>query len=134
VTISRGAVMGGPEPLHCRGALNEVWRYSKSSEAGPFLNIVFHFPGSLIKPQHVGLRTGRLSSKEQGFMIQVAVPGTIAESVDEQIACEFFLNSIEEALELSRPRWQKHGVFFPYDQAQERIAQARQEILERGSA
>jgi hypothetical protein len=126
--------MGGPEPLPCRHALDRVWRYFKGSEGRPFLNVVFHFPGSLIKPPYEGLRTGRFSSKEQGFMIQVAVPESVAESSDGDTASEFFLKSIEEALELSEPRWQKHKISFPFESARELINQARKEVVGRGSA
>ncbi len=134
MTISLGAVMGGPEPLPCRDALDEVWRYFKGSEGGPFLNVVFHFPGSLIKPPYTGLRTGRFSPKEQGFMIQVAVPESVAQSNDKQAASAFFLWAVEEALELSESRWEKHKISFPFVLARARVNQAREEIFKRGNA
>ncbi|WP_147336806.1 MULTISPECIES: hypothetical protein [Gammaproteobacteria] len=130
MTISIGAVMGGPESLPCESALKSAWGYFKGNESRPFLNVVFHFPGSLISPSYTGLRTGRFSSKEQGFMIQVAVPEKIAQSADKQAASEFFLSAIEEALKLSESRWKKHNISFPYGAARKHINLAREELLD----
>ena len=130
MTISIGTVMGGPESLPCESALKSVWGYFKSNESQPFLNVVFHFPGSLISPPYTGLRTGRFSSKEQGFMIQVAVPEEVAQSADKESASEFFLSAIEEALKLSESRWKKHNISFPYGAAREQINLARKELLD----
>ena len=120
--------MGGPEELPCNGALKAVWQYFKSDKSAPFLNVVFHFPGSLITPLFTGLRTGKFSTKEQGFMIQVSVPEEIAKSTKDQTAVIFFLDSIEQALVMSKKRWEKHGIIFPYEKDQEIIRQVRIKI------
>ncbi|SEQ73331.1 hypothetical protein SAMN03080615_02528 [Amphritea atlantica] len=120
--------MGGPETLPCDESFKKIWSYFSGNESKPFLNVVFHFPGSLMKPKHTGLRTGRFSSKEQGFMIQVAVPEDIAETDDYIVSANFFLDSIEQALDLSKKRWEKHKIEFPFDKNIEIIKSARNEI------
>ena len=120
--------MGGPEELPCKRGLKAVWEYFRGDESTPFLNVVFHFPGSLITPPYTGIRTGKFSKKEQGFMIQVPVPKEIAESTIKQKAENFFLDSIEQALTISRKRWEKHGIIFPYEKNQEIINQVRIEL------
>jgi hypothetical protein len=44
------------------------------------LDLVFHVPGTLLKPEHTGLRTGRFSRKERMLQIQIAVPEDPMES------------------------------------------------------
>jgi hypothetical protein len=112
--VSLGAVLGGPEQtIAVQTFLTLAQQFPKGGT--PFLNVVFHFPGTLIAPNYVGLRTGRFSKKEQGFMIQAAVPKSVAESgrIDEII--DYFGQTIREAMDLSRKRWQKHGIDFPWE-------------------
>src|SRR5206468_2226779 len=83
----------------------------------PFLNVVFHFPGSVLKAEHTGLRVGRFSRKEQGLLIQAAVPETIAASNDHSQISGYMLQAIREALALSQPQWAKHRIAFDIEAA-----------------
>ena len=130
MAISLGAIFGGPESTEGQ----RVFRQMSSAFVAlrtaerPFLNVVFHFPGSLLKPEHEGLRTGRFSKKDQGFMIQVAVPSSIAEcEIRPQIA-QFILQAIREAVEISKPRWTKHGIQFNFDEAYSSIQAVAQQF------
>ena len=112
--VSLGAVLGGPEQSL---AIQTFRKLSQQFPKGgaPFLNVVFHFPGSLIAPDYVGLRTGRFSKKESGLMIQAAVPKSVADSDRIADILDYFDQTIREAMDLSRDRWEKHGVDFPWD-------------------
>jgi hypothetical protein len=122
--ISLGAVAGGPERLTsievCR-ELMSMFKSEREENSKPFLNVVFHFYGKLMHPKYEGLRTGRFSSKEQGFMIQVAVPESISYSESKLEISKFILFSVKEAIELSRPRWEKHAIVFPFEVAYKNI-------------
>jgi len=123
VTISLGAIFGGSE----RTTAQEVFRSMSIAFADqrlvekPFLNVVFHFPGSILKPEHSGLRTGRFSKKEQGFQIQAAVPESIAKSDDALQISTYLLQAVREALVLSEPRWAKHRITFDFVHAKQAI-------------
>jgi hypothetical protein len=112
--LSLGAVLGGPEKTV---AIQTFRTLSQQFPKGgiPFLNVVFHFPGTLITPNYSGLRTGRFSNKEQGFMIQAAVPVSIAESEQPNEIIDYFDQTIREAMALSRERWNHHKIEFPWD-------------------
>jgi hypothetical protein len=117
--------MGGPEKTLAGEVWRSVARLFPDDEAAPFLNVVFHFPGSLLKPPYRGLRAARFSGQEQGFMIQAAVPGEIAGSQDEAEIRAYFFGVIEGAIEMSRPRWEKHRIAFPFSEAYAEVAKAR---------
>jgi hypothetical protein len=63
VTIHIGAIYGGPEGMGTavhRAIVKLAHRIGdvRGDEDGS-LDLVFHVPGSILKPEHVGLRTGR---------------------------------------------------------------------------
>ena len=129
LAISLGAVMGGPEIT----LAGELWRviaqHFPNNDACPFLNVVFHFPGSIIKPPFQGLRTAKFSLKQKGFMIQAAVPEAIASSQKETEIYNYFFDVIEQAIEMSRPRWEKHQIAFPFNEAYTELTKARSNLL-----
>jgi hypothetical protein len=45
------------------------------------LNVVFHIPGNMLKPEFIGVRTGTFSKKMSLLMVQVAIPEALAEDV-----------------------------------------------------
>jgi hypothetical protein len=48
---------------------------SRAGQESPLaLNVVFHVPGDLWKPEFAGMRTGRLSRRQHLLMVQVAIP------------------------------------------------------------
>jgi len=123
VTISLGAIFGGSE----RTTAREVFRRVSIAFAGqrrvekPFLNVVFHFPGSILEPEHLGLRTGRFSKNEQGLQIQAAVPECIAKGNDALEIARYLLSAVQDAVSLSEPRWAKHRIAFDFEGAKQSI-------------
>ena len=71
---------------------------------------MFHVPGSILKPEHTGLRTGRFSRKERILQVQIAVPDSLMESPALR---RFLLGSIREAIRLSEGRFVKAHIPFP---------------------
>jgi hypothetical protein len=58
----------------------------------------------------------------------VAVPVEIATSKCESDVYCFYLDAIEQAIEMSRRRWAKHGIDFPFDKARAEVARARRQL------
>ena len=74
------------------------------------LDLVFHVPGSILKPEHTGLRTGRFSRKERMLQIQIAVPEDLMESPGLR---GYIVQSIRMAVEIAEPRFNKAGIPYP---------------------
>lgn len=58
---------------------------AKNVESPLILNIVFHIPGNMLKPEFSGVRTGTYSKKLAALMVQVALPEELAEDVPAYI-------------------------------------------------
>jgi hypothetical protein len=130
--IHIGAILGGPEfgNLPFDRAMSRIWfpvpgeAWPKAGSApdplGPServdprqvgsLDIVFHVPGSILKPEHVGLRTGKFSRKERMLQVQIAVPEHLLESPELR---KFLLKSIREAIHLAKPKFAKAAIPYP---------------------
>lgn len=111
--ISIGAILGGGElagskidRLICRfsSALPPVQNLSTAS-----INIVFHVPGSIVKPDYTGIRTGKFSAKLKKLMIQVSVPETMLDSPELE---SFFHKSIIEAIALAGKFFERKKIEF----------------------
>src|SRR5258708_38645485 len=61
------------------------------------LDLVFHVPGSILKPEHAGLRTGRFSRKERMLQIQIAVPEDLMASPGLR---GYIVQSLRKAVEI----------------------------------
>ena len=73
------------------------------------INIVFHVPGSVVKPDYSGIRTGRFSVKEKTLMIQVSVPENVMDSPELD---SFFQKSMIEAIHLAKGYFEKKKLQF----------------------
>jgi hypothetical protein len=104
--LSIGCVLGG-------GIANRPWRDAisalthrviaarKDIESPLNLNVVFHVPGSMLKPEFEGVRTGRFSKAMQLLMVQVAVPEAVPPDPDE-----YLLDAVGAAIDEAE-RWAK---------------------------
>lgn len=78
--LSLGVIMGGatlvnkPWDSAIRELSIRISEARKGVDASLNLNVVFHVPGNMLKPQFVGVRTGRFSKSRALLMVQVAVP------------------------------------------------------------
>lgn len=111
------SVLGGPELEGSRidRAIKKIVGLRGPGEEGDFgsLDVVFHVPGSVIKPDYQGLRTGKFSRKERMLMVQVSVPAALVMSEDSEV---FIINSLREAVRMAKPRFQRAGIQYPEDQ------------------
>jgi hypothetical protein len=154
--IHVSAVLGGPElnSSSFMRALEGIWfpgigdawpepgrapdpgNYEERREPRPIgsVDVVFHVPGSILKPEHTGLRTGRFSRKECILQVQIAVPELLMESPGLR---RYLLASIREAVRLSDARFAKAGIPFPMaeylsqvDELERRLGEVRIESME----
>ena len=65
------------------------------------VNVVFHVPGKLMKPDYEGMRTGSWFGKRRTQVVQVAVPPDLREPGD---IAEFLASSVEAAVPLAAER------------------------------
>ena len=85
--------------------------YGKEGSVGS-LDVVFHLPGSVYRPDFTGVRTGRFSRPEAMLQIQVSVP---YEVMREHGAARLFLSpSLREGLTLGQERFRRAGIGYPY--------------------
>lgn len=97
--------MGGPEVDNGIGeAIRRMSRITRvldeasdvpSSEGT--VDVVYHVPGSLVRPDYEGVRTGRWDKRDQMLQVQVAVPESMR-SDDDELA-EFLKRTLLEAVE-----------------------------------
>lgn len=111
------SILGGPELEGSRidTAIKRVLSRRPPGEEGNYgsLDVVFHIPGSIVKPEYHGLRTAKFSSKEKMLMVQVSVPPDVVMS-DEAEA--FVIQSLKEAIRIARPRFERAGIPYPEDE------------------
>jgi len=79
-TLSLGWITGGstvankPWDSAIRDLCSRIDDARNGIDAPLNLNVVFHVPGNILKPEFVGVRTGRFSKSRALLMVQVAVP------------------------------------------------------------
>ena len=120
MSLSLGAVYGGPEHDKTSPSAARITRLMKrmaelqgdsavGTGTGGSLNVVFHVPGSLIKPDYMGVRTAKFSRKNKMLMVQVAIPDELLRSPNLE---GFLVASIREAVCLARPVFDKARIGF----------------------
>ena len=112
-----GAIFGGPEGFQLPVAraisrLKHLCDVRDDGDCGS-VDVVFHVAGSLLKPKHIGVRTGRLSRKKRILQVQIAVPAEVASSED---AYQTLVAWVSEALALAGPRFRRAGIPYPEEQ------------------
>lgn len=117
--ISIGAVVGGPECDFFRSHLSRLSRFcsenrNDGSDSGE-TNIVYHLPGSVIKPDYTGLRTAKFSKKEKTLMIQVGVEEEWIASTDDRTVLQYIYETADEALGIARGELARRGIDYELD-------------------
>ncbi len=116
-----------PEP----GKAPDPREFSERVDPRPVgsLDIVFHVPGSLLKPEYTGLRTGRFSRKQRLLQVQVAVP----EGADDGTLRAFILQSIRQAILLAKPRFDKARIAYPEAEYLSQVDELEARLAVRGT-
>ncbi|MFJ2738832.1 hypothetical protein ACIO3O_04110 [Streptomyces sp. NPDC087440] len=118
-----GAVEGGPTPHPGKltAGLQEIgrlvdaqpWEHSEDETA---IDLVFHIPGSLLKPEYEGIRTGSLWRKRCIMQVQVAVPEELGAEEHDAIV-RWYARKLVDAVELARTTLPRRKDALPVVQA-----------------
>lgn len=112
--ISVGMVLGGPEHVAFDREVRRLMSFCRDNRergfAGSEINIVYHVPGSLGKPNYVGLRTGRFSKKESCLAVQVAVEQEFAALNDVTRIRRYIFETADEAIGLGKSTLERKGL------------------------
>jgi hypothetical protein len=126
IYISR--INGGPELRGSRvdealAKLSRSVRGGKAETLGDFgsLDIVFHVAGSLLQPEHIGVRTGRFSKRKRMVQVQIAVPAEVVASSDPY---PFVARGLLEAVKAAGAVFAKAGIAYPLDEYAEVVERA----------
>jgi hypothetical protein len=108
VPLSIGVVLGGITSATADDELRRLAGCVRRSVEGQALadveheasvNVVFHVPGTILKPDYTGIRTSSWRGSRRVQVMQVAVP----EDLEGPEGVEFLAAALEEAVELSVP-------------------------------
>lgn len=115
--IFLGAILGGPEQIgksFDREKTAIVRRLSslqadliKPDDA--LVNVVFQFPGSLLRPTFAGIKVGRFVGKENRLEMKVAVPHDVMCSEDFALR---YASLLKEAIAQAKRVFDKKGIPF----------------------
>jgi hypothetical protein len=107
-------VLGGPEHVRFEQEVRELMRFCRENRergfAGSEINLVYHVPGSICKPDYVGMRTGRFSRKERCLMVQIAVEEDYAALDDTDQIRQYIFETADEALGLGKTELARKGL------------------------
>ena len=127
-----GAVLGGPEvrssslvaAIQAVSRLCDRLRNQAAGEAA--IDLVFHVPGSLIKPAYQGVRTGKFSKRDRILMVQVSVPESQVAGPDPIV---FVVRSMRQAIGLAKPAFAKARIPFSVEEHLGLVARVEGEPL-----
>jgi hypothetical protein len=112
-------VLGGPEHVGFDREVRKLMRFCRENRergfAGSEINIVYHVPGSVGKPDYVGIRTGQFSKKERCLMVQIAVEEEFAALHDTNEIRRYIFETADEAIGLGKSELQRKGLFYDLD-------------------
>lgn len=91
------------------------------------INIIFHVPGSIVKPDYQGVRTGRYSAKMRTLMVQVSIPESLMESPELE---PFLDKSILEAVAAAKDFFGKRKMNFNEGEYLKVIEEMRERLKE----
>jgi hypothetical protein len=92
------------------------------------LDIVFHVHGSVLSPEHVGVRTGTFSKKRRRLMLQIAVPKHVVENEELEIQ-RFVPSSLVEAVVMAEPVCHRAKIAYSKEEFLSRIESARRAFI-----
>ena len=110
-------ILGGPEQVDkpftkkadeiCRR--KDLYQKDFINPEDGIINVVFQYPGSLMQPDFVGVRTGSFFKKKRKLVVQVAVPGDILSS---GTFVRHYLAFLKDALVEGKKYLDKKGISF----------------------
>jgi len=132
--ISIGAVIGGPECAFFDPLIRRFMKYcrenAKAGAPSVTVNIVYHLPGSINKPDYLGLRIGRFSTQGHCLVVQVAVEGELISSDDEATVLQYIYDTADEALGLAKSDLERRGVQYDLEGDRKVLDSWKQTVME----
>lgn len=112
--IYLNSVLGGPELKDSPAdraitALARAFHAAKQPEDGS-LDVVFHVPGGIVKPDFSGTRSTKFSKKEKIQMIEIPVPPELVYADGLKM---FLLEKLREAVEVGERKFRAAGLPYP---------------------
>jgi hypothetical protein len=117
MSLFLSAILGGPEQIDksfmrktgdiCRKI--DIHQKEIISSQDGTINVVFQYPGSLLQPDFVGVRTGSFSKKKRILVVQVAVPKEMLSSAN---FVKHYLEFLKDALAEGKKYLDKKGIPF----------------------
>jgi hypothetical protein len=117
--ISIGAVVGGPECAAFDACLSRFMTYCEQHRADGTdtaeVNIVYHLPGSIWKPDYAGLRKAKFSRSEKTQMIQVSVENEWIVSSNTSAILQYIYDVADEAIGIAKGELMRRGIEYDVD-------------------
>jgi len=101
-SLSIGAVVGGvtASPAAWKALVVDVSRFIQPRalliEASPRINVVYHVPGEVLTPEHVGVRTGHYSRARDLLMVQAAIVEDVS-AASREVLYQLLVDAIDAA-------------------------------------
>jgi hypothetical protein len=133
--LDLGAIFGGPEaegsPVWVIGGrlykVKEAHHDKLIPKGEGELDIVYQYPGSLLRPEFAGLRTGTFSRKRKILQIQIAVP---ADKMEPDVFGQFYVDALEKAVKLGKKYFDKKGIPFSEDKHLALVNKLREAVVQ----
>jgi hypothetical protein len=117
VALYLGAILGGPEQIgkpfrqemDAIGLREEALQPDLIKPTDGLLNVVFHFTGSLFRPDFTGIKVGRFIKRDNRLEIKVAIPPDTIQSADFAIQ---YVALVKEAIAKGKRVFDKKGIPF----------------------
>lgn len=107
--LSIGSVLGGRSPWTSKWSdairtLTIEIANARDGVSSPLnVNVVFHVPGNIVKPDFEGVRTGHFSKRSSLLMVQVALPEKPPEDIDADLKARV-IEALNEAERWARKK------------------------------
>ena len=120
--ISVGIITGGPECKFMDSHIRQLMRFIKHtrvSEVGKSeVNIVFHMPGSVVKPGFFGPHVEKVYPKEKTVTIEIGVEKEFVQSTSDKVVVQYIYEVTDEAIGIAKGEFERQSI--PYDLEQDR--------------
>ncbi len=116
--ISIGEVFGGPECAFFDRHVRRLMAHCENDKTdGARVNIVYGLPGSVWKPDFIGVQTGKFSRREETLVVHVAVEDEWIRSTDPLCVLRYIYETADEALGMATSFFEKRGIKYNLERA-----------------
>jgi hypothetical protein len=131
--ISIGVVNGGPECLAFSVQLRKLGAFCHGLDWNPAdefgINLVYHLPGSVLKPDFIEIEESRLSKKRRLLMIMIAVEEEFL-TVPQHEMLNYIYETADEAIGVAKSRLDRARLSYEMSSDRQRLDEWRASVLE----